>query len=243
MQTIILAEGLSQGLVDLAAPALNGTAAIPINGTPLECSRIPSAAHALTLADAYAAACPVPFSDLGERLGSIGLQEMVERWKLTTPPALEIPAEATEWDASILSPENSRMEAIGQGSLTASPLQMALVAATLANGGEMPAPRLTLRIQEAEGSWREHPAAGERQPILRPEVAKTLLDIWPVYGIDVKGHGGIAIAGQGQQPHRWFLGIAPADTPRYAVAVLIERTTVPQQAIEVGTTLLQAVSR
>jgi cell division protein FtsW (lipid II flippase)/cell division protein FtsI/penicillin-binding protein 2 len=241
VQTIMMAEALYESIADLNTPVSDATAAIPINGTSLHCSVPLSEPYTPTLAAAYRAACPAPFADLGERLGADGLAEAIQRWGFTTPPSLTIPTESPEWSADMLSTTLAvRLEAIGQGKLTLSPLQMALVAATLANSGEMPAPHLALRVREPEGSWRQIPMPGRPHPILAPEIAQTVLNAWPAYDRDVKGHLGMAVAGEEQQPHAWFLGIAPAETPRYAVAVLIERALDSQEAAEIGTALLQA---
>ena len=256
LQTIVLAEALSEGLADLSAPATNATATLSVNGARLGCSTALSEPY--TLAGAYGAACPAPFADLGERLGVVGLAEIVNRWALTAPPPLEIPTEAADWNAEVLSTTTSlRAEAIGQGSLTVSPLQMALVAATLASEGTMPTPRLVLRVQDGEGHWQEHPSAGESRAVLPPADARELLAAWQRYEDDpsallrasVAAHWGAAVAGEGQPPHIWFIGIAPAANPLnpfpksvYSVAVLIERAADPRQAIEIGTSLLQAAS-
>ncbi|MDY6875970.1 MAG: FtsW/RodA/SpoVE family cell cycle protein [Chloroflexota bacterium] len=250
LQTIVLAEALNERLDSLSTPITNATATLSVNGARLGCSTALSEPY--TLADAYAAACPAPFADLGERLGATGLVEMVDHWTLTTPPSLEIPTEAADWNAKVLSTTAAvRAEAIGQGRLTVSPLQMALVAGALANEGQMPAPRLVLRVQDMEGGWREHSSAALSSTVISPAIAKSMLGAWPAYGSttstagssDVMGHYGVAIAGQKQEPHVWFLGVAPAKAPRYAIAVLIERAADPQQAVIVGTALLRAASR
>jgi cell division protein FtsW (lipid II flippase) len=241
LQTIVLAEALNEGLADLAVLIPNATATIPVNGTPLGC-RVPLS-KPYTLAAAYAAACPAPFADLGERLGAAGLEKAVERWGLTTPPALEIPTEAADWNVETLSNTTIlRAEAVGQGRLTVSPLQMALVVGAIANEGQMPAPRLVLRVRDVEGDGEEHFSAAQPEAVLAPEVAETILSAWSTYGPDVTGHHGVAIAGQDQEPHAWFLGVAPVEAPRYAVAVLVERAADPRRAIEIGAALLQAAS-
>jgi peptidoglycan glycosyltransferase len=244
IQTIIMAETLHKGVADLDEPIANAAEAIPINGTSLRCSAPATKPYTPTLVAAYRAACPAPFADLGEQLGADGLAEAIKRWGLTTPPALTIPTEASDWSASTLSTTHAaRLEAMGQGKLTLSPLQMVLVAGTLINTGEMPPPRLALRVQEPDGQWHEQPAAGKPRPILAPEIAAMVLDAWPIYSERVKGHLGVAVAGEGQQPHAWFLGVAPAEAPQYAVAVLVERAPDLQEAAQIGVALLQATSR
>jgi cell division protein FtsW (lipid II flippase)/cell division protein FtsI/penicillin-binding protein 2 len=243
LQTIIIAEALTQGLADLSAPTSHGTATLSVNGTMIGCSAIGSDPR--TLADAYAAACPAPFADLGERLGGAGLEEAIGHWALTTtPPPLEIPTEAADWSAETLTSTSAlRAEAIGQGSLTVSPLQMASVAGTLANRGKMVMPRLVLRVQDANGGWREQASDGESRDILPPSDARALLAAWQRYGENVAAHWGVAVAGEGRPPHTWFIGVAPATgEPRYAIAVLIEHTAAPEVAVRIGTALLEAAA-
>ncbi|MFQ6102102.1 MAG: FtsW/RodA/SpoVE family cell cycle protein [Anaerolineae bacterium] len=241
LQTVIIAQALGEGLADLTAPISDATAYLPVNGTLLGCSA--TLPRPYTLADAYAAACPAPVADLGEWLGAAGIADAIKRWTLTTPPSLEIPTEGSDWTAETLSTTAAlRAEAIGQGGLTVSPLQMALVAGTLApaNEGRMPAPRLVLRVQDAEGNWQGHSSTGEPRAVLTPDSAGKLLAAWQRYDNDVAAHRGVAVAGEGQPPHAWFLGMIPADAPCYAVAVLLEHPADPESAVNVGTALLQA---
>ncbi|HUX77966.1 MAG TPA: FtsW/RodA/SpoVE family cell cycle protein [Anaerolineae bacterium] len=244
LQTVVIAETLSKGLVDLSTPTTNSTATIVVNGTQVGCSTPLS--RATTLGAAYAAGCPAPFAGLGEQLGAGNLEAAVERWGLTTPPSLEIPTVAADWDPAVVSTEAAlRAEATGQGGLTVSPLHMALVAATLADEGEMVAPRLVLRVQDTEGDWETQPGAGERRTVLARDDARALLAAWDRYGENVAGHWGVAVAGEERPPHAWFIGVAPAsgDT-RYAISVLIEHAESAETAVEIGTALLEAaVSR
>ena len=168
----------------------------------------------------------------------------MERWALTTPPSLEIPAEATDWDAAEVSTESElRAEATGQGRLTVSPLHMALVAATFANEGEMPAPRMVLQVEQPEGGWQEATSTGTARSVLAPGVARALRATWQSCGENVAGHWGVAIAGEEQRPHAWFIGAAPkSGRERYAIAVLIEHAESLETAVEIGTALLEAAA-
>jgi peptidoglycan glycosyltransferase len=237
LQTVILAEALLDGSAALDETIPTPDAVLPVNGARLACS-IPIAGPA-TLAQAYAAACPTPFADLGERLGAAGLEEAIQRWALTVPPALEIPTESADWSADRLTTTAAlRDEAVGQGQLTVTPLHMALVAATLANHGALPAPRLVLQLQTAQGGWRALEAPDTVQAAIPPEAARALLATWRPFGAAALGHLSSAVAGE-DQPLAWFLGVAPAGAPRYAVAVLLEHSANFGQAAEVGSALLE----
>ena len=233
LETVVLGELMEQGLVSLGdlAPAI--TATVQVDDLTVGClSGSPSVG---TMAVAYRMACPGPFAALGEQLGGEGLRLLAEGWGLLEPPPLEVPTEAGTW-----SPQDPALEAIGQGGLTVSPLQMARVVAAVAAEGAMPAPRLALQVGEPEGGWRLLEPTGETRQVLSPETARTLRGAWVPYGPEAVGHLGTAVAGEDRPPHAWFLGIAPRDAPRYAVAVLLEHTEDPRRAAEIGQGVLEA---
>ena len=241
LETMIMAEALATGLADPDTPAPTATDPVEVNGTSLACSQTPDSPY--TLGTAYAGACPAPFADLGQGLGTAGLNATIARWALTgAPPPFEIATEAADWSSQSISTTAAlRSEAIGQGSLTVSPLQMALAAGTLANDGTRPAARLVLEVQDTAGIWHPHPSNGEPEAVLTAAVAGQLLAVWEPYGGQVIGHWGIAIAGEEQPPHAWFLAVAPAGSPQYAIAVLIEHPSDPEQTVNLGRTLLEMV--
>jgi cell division protein FtsW (lipid II flippase) len=237
LQTVIVAEALEQGLVDDLTEEVGGeiTREVPVDGAHVGCVVDPD--DGSTLADAYGAACPAPVGTLGRRLGPDRVAQAVERWRLTTPSSLPISSEAADWSRDVIS--STHAEAMGQGALVVSPLHMALAAATLANEGMMPAPRLTLRLQDADGNWQEMTAAGEARAVIAPDEARELLAAWRRWD-GVPGHWGAAVAGEGE-PHAWFLGVTSAGGEgRYAVAVLLEHAEEPQRAVDIGRALLEA---
>ena len=124
--------------------------------------------------------------------------------------------------------------AIGQGDTAATPLQMALVAAGIANGGDVPRPRLVREVLDPSGSLvrsYEPETIGEA---MSSSTASTLTDMMiavvesgtgtaaAIEGIEVAGKTGTAQTVEGQNPHTWFIGFAPARNPEIAVAVIVE---------------------
>jgi peptidoglycan glycosyltransferase len=242
LQTVIVAEALRQGLVDDLGGDVGGsiTRTVSVDDASVGCSVPPREAH--TLGAAYGAGCPAPIHQLGNRLGSDGVAQAIQRWGLDDPPSLVIATQSADWSRETSAAGEA--EAIGQGSLTVSPLHMAQVAATVANEGTMPALRLTLRLQDGTQGWREVSASGESRGILTAHEARTLLAAWRRYEDGILGHWGVAVAGEGE-PHGWFLGVAPATGEadggeRYAVSVLIEHAGDAARAAEVGGALLSA---
>jgi peptidoglycan glycosyltransferase len=128
--------------------------------------------------------------------------------------------------------------AYGQGEVLVTPLQMALVAATVANGGEMMQPRLvTAFIDRQGGETTVGPTslgrvldAGRNEAIVQAmteavegELGRLFTDGAKVPGVPTAGKSGTAQLGGAGEPHSWFIGFAPADAPTVAIAVVVEQ--------------------
>lgn len=116
---------------------------------------------------------------------------------------------------------------IGQSYLTITPLQSARIIAAVANGGKLVHPRLVQRIGE-----REQPLVPPTPLGLKSETLRRLtVGLRAVVGegtartldpsLHIAGKTGTA-QNPPHQDHAWFVGFAPAERPRIAVAVLIE---------------------
>jgi peptidoglycan glycosyltransferase len=122
--------------------------------------------------------------------------------------------------------------AIGQQSVTANPLQMALVASALANHGVEMAPRLVTQIRDPDGRIVKTIRPSEfGQPVSAGTAAsmtEMMLDVVragtgqaaAIPGVDVAGKTGTAQTAGGN-PHAWFVCFAPASNPVVAVAVVV----------------------
>lgn len=123
---------------------------------------------------------------------------------------------------------------IGQGDLLASPLQVATSLSVVANGGTIWRPRVTQAVRHADGLIDQLP---------RQVVARTALDtdvlavvrrglegVTAPGGTATQAFAGAAVPVAGKtgtaesqdQPYAWFAGYAPANAPRYVVAVVVE---------------------
>jgi peptidoglycan glycosyltransferase len=122
---------------------------------------------------------------------------------------------------------------IGQGDVTVTPLEMALVAEGVANGGVIIAPHVVSQIQNADGTTVKTIDPTQWKTCMPGPVAATVTQMMiqvvqrgtgvaaQIPGVAVAGKTGTAQAGNGN-PHAWFITFAPADAPRYAVAVIVE---------------------
>jgi peptidoglycan glycosyltransferase len=130
---------------------------------------------------------------------------------------------------------------IGQERLLVTPLQMATVAATIANGGMRMNPHLADRIVDQDGRTVRRIAPEQAERVMSAASAQSLAQMMSkvvtegtgiaaaLQGIQVAGKTGTAelnIAQQINQP--WFIGFAPLRKPRIAVAVTIENVRGPQ---------------
>lgn len=140
-----------------------------------------------------------------------------------------------DWYTSLLA-----QTAFGQGELAATPLQMALVAAAVANDGVVPVPYLADHARLPNGSVRtlkpvlaatlspiqqramSPAAAGRLREFMVDSVEYAYAQQAKIPGVRVAGKTGTAETGVGEIPHSWFIGFAPADAPRVAVAVILE---------------------
>lgn len=134
----------------------------------------------------------------------------------------------TEW-----TPELLVQTAFGQGELQVTPMQMALIAAAVANGGRVPTPYVAAELRNGGASRQLHEPGQFFSIASSTATANTLSSFMvegvnngyaakaAIAGINVAGKTGTAEVGDGTS-HSWFIGFAPADSPRIAVAVIME---------------------
>ena len=127
--------------------------------------------------------------------------------------------------------------AIGQERLKVTPLQMAMVAAAVANGGKLMEPRLVDRVTKPDGGVREHFGPKERATVMSRKAASELGAMMSkvveegtgtaaaLQGVPVAGKTGTAEVANGTSNQAWFIAFAPVHDPRVAIAVTVERTS------------------
>ena len=127
--------------------------------------------------------------------------------------------------------------AIGQEKLAVTPLQMALVASTIANGGALRPPYLVSRVRDRGGDTVREGRPGPAAQVTTPDVAAAVSAMMrsvvregtgtaaALAGLEVAGKTGTAESGVPGRNQAWFIGFAPANDPVVAVAVLVEDTS------------------
>jgi peptidoglycan glycosyltransferase len=186
------------------------------------------------------------WAQVGEDLGTDTMYKYMDRFGFNERPPLDYPsfqrAISGEYaDGKLLGPGSDQIDvgrmAIGQDKLNVTPLQMAMVVAAVANGGELMEPRLWSKVIDTDG--REQKLDPERQSrVISEETAQQLTEM--MTDVVNEGTGGAASLGAVQVAGKtgtaeididqginqaWFIGFAPADDPRIAIAVTVERTS------------------
>jgi peptidoglycan glycosyltransferase len=188
------------------------------------------------MAAAFTVSCNVYFARLATELPKGALAKTAQSFGFGTAPPLDIPAAASRLpsEADLRSPAFTAQSAIGQYNVAATPLQMALVAAGIANQGKIPVPRIVKQVRDPQGNVVETPQPQVWKQAVDPQTAATITSLMQgvvqsgtgtaaqISGVKVAGKTGTAQTVPGQAPHAWFIAFAPADAPRIAVAVLVE---------------------
>lgn len=190
-----------------------------------------------TLADALRISCNTAFAQLGADLGADALREQAEKFgfdddSLTIP--MNVTASSFPKDGAINAPQTA-LSAIGQFDVRATPIQMAMVAAAIANDGSLMTPYLVQTVRTANLDVVQETKPSQLSQAVSASTAATLRDMMigvvqsgsgtaaQISGVEVAGKTGTAQTGrEGEAPHAWFTGFAPADNPQVAVAVLVE---------------------
>ncbi len=188
----------------------------------------------LDLAGALAQSCNVYFFQHATRLGAEPLVAWARRFGFGVGGGhLPLPSELRSGDSI-------QTLAIGQETLTATPLQVLRLYAAIANGGELLEPRFT-RSQTIATKQDSTPQASTRAPsriagldaetlaavrrgleMVVADPTGTAFQTVRTPAISVAGKTGTAQSGGKQPDHAWFAGYVPADEPRYAFVVVLE---------------------
>ncbi len=250
-ETLTLAAALEEGLAQPTTVYTDPLGVVLDVEPPISCPTDPPK-ETFTLAEAYTWPCSVLFARLGLQLGGDQLANHITRLGIGRP--IDLPLELSSgqilergvWTDLIVA-----RTAMGRGEVLVTPIEMAVVVAAVANDGTQASPRLILQI---EGQPAPAPTAPRQvltqetaqhiQAILAQAVAVHQDDI-PLSASGIAGRAGTADSGlPGAPPHAWFVGFAPVEKPRYAVAVIVEHGSEGWQvAAPIGIqTLNQAVA-
>lgn len=190
----------------------------------------------VTLADALRISCNIPFAEIGAEVGVNVMRDYAERFgfgaQLAIPMAVTPSIFPANPDAAQL-----MLSSFGQSDVRVTPLQVAMVTAAIANGGQLMTPTLVENIRAQDLSIIEPFKPQVLSTPISATTSETMKRLMVanvdngaasngrINGVAVGGKTGTAQNGEGQPLTLWFTGFAPADNPQIAVAVVVENGT------------------
>jgi penicillin-binding protein A len=215
----------------------------PISGVPLQNSG-GADFGTISLTDALTNSVNTVFGEVGEKLGKETMLKYMRRFGFGTEPPLDYPKEqiipSGIFKGQKLLDENDSIDvgrvAIGQERLQVTPLQMAMVAAAVGNGGELMKPHFGDRVVKPDGGVRDRIRPKLQARVMSEEAATALGAMMSrvveegtgtasaLEGIPVAGKTGTAEVDNGASNQAWFIAFAPVKNPKVAIAVTVERT-------------------
>jgi len=195
----------------------------------------------ITMAEALRQSCNVVFGGIGLALGPEKLAAEARKYGFTAEAGDDLVPFDIPWVSGVFpAPETFEgrdpavaISAIGQQDVAANPLQMALVASAIGNGGVEMQPRLVSEARDPNGRVVAEFRPKEFSRPLSPQNAADLTQMMisvvqsgtgtaaQIPGVTVAGKTGTAQHGEGAAPHAWFVCFAPAENPVVAVAVIV----------------------
>jgi peptidoglycan glycosyltransferase len=229
---------------------VNGNSPVTISGTALNNDNDQSFGPT-TLTDALTFSVNTVWAQVAVSLGQSTMSKYMERFGFYAKPPIDLPPDELNTSQphsfskgnKALSPNSGDEDvgrvAIGQGGLEVTPLQMAMVASAVADNGKLMVPRIGAKVVDQDGRTVKTYNPQMMDQVMKPSTAQAVAQMMkrvvdegtgtPAQlgnGIEFAGKTGTAsvgVAGSGlTQP--WFIGFAPLNNPKVAIAVTIERS-------------------
>jgi peptidoglycan glycosyltransferase len=186
-----------------------------------------------TLIDALTISCNTAFGALGDALGQDALRKQADAFGFDSSFSIPMKSATSVFPAN-LDDAQTIQSAIGQYDVRATPLEMAVIAATIANGGTLMKPYLVKQLVGPDLAVIDTTKPTVIRQAVSAQVAAQLTQMMEsvvdhgtgttarIPGVKVAGKTGTAENAEGKPPHAWFVSFAPADAPKVAVAVVVE---------------------
>lgn len=242
MKVVTAAAALDSGRFDQNT-TVDGSNGKQISGAPLN-NFGGEDFGAVTLRQALTSSINTAYAQVAVSVGKDRMADYMERFGFGTDPPLDYPdgqmAPSGPYRNGKRIGVRSRFVdvgrlGIGQDTLLATPTQMAMVASAVANGGRLMRPRLTDRIVDPDGRVVERIRPDLYRRVMKTSTASELTSMMTdvvkegsgtaaaLQGISVAGKTGTAELNLSGLNQPWFIGFAPAGSPKVAVAVTLDR--------------------
>jgi penicillin-binding protein A len=187
----------------------------------------------------FTVSCDTGYAQLGLGVGAAGMVDEAKAFGWDQVPPLDLPGVAESYFPPVSSFRRDlpalAKSSIGQESVQATPLTMALDVAGIANGGVIMTPHLLEQVTDPQGqtaqTYRPHPWLTATSASTADKMTKLMLSVVNspngtgvearIPGVQVAGKTGTAQTG-GPYIETWFVAFAPANNPQIALAVLVE---------------------
>lgn len=216
-------------LPNLASYVLPGTSTAISNAGGGTCG----GGDTVTIADALRLSCNIPMAQLAVQLGDDAIRQEAEKYGFNSSFTMPLVSTKSTYPLA-LSDDRTALSGYGQGDVRATPLQMAMVSAGIANGGLVMNPRMVDRVIGSDLSVQQTFDDSEFGRALDSDLAQEMVTMMVanvsdgaasgarIDGTAVAGKTGTAENGTAQPYTLWFTGFAPAENPQVAVAVVVE---------------------
>ncbi len=249
-KVVTAAAGLESGTITPETP-INAPGSLEVEGTPLE-NDFGESFPGATLDTALTNSVNTWFGQLGQRLGEDTLFEYMEKFGFNSTPAIDLPSSEV-YKSGVFNEEGELLNAndpvdlarvaIGQERLAVTPLQMAEVAAAVANKGTLMKPQIWSRVVDPDGRVTKRLDPSQYSQPISAKTAEELTTA--MEGVVTEGTGtnaeipGVPVAGKTgtaetpgnkacgggvEENQAWFIGFAPANDPKIAIAATVECT-------------------
>jgi len=199
----------------------------------------------ITITQALKVSCNTAFANLGLDLGEDKLREQAQLFGFDRRHLADLGGVASQFPDK-LDEAQLALSSIGQYDVAASPLQMAMVSAAIANDGVLMDPYVvsTVRTPDLQSIETHKPKelstamtqedAQELQQMMSVVVSQGTGSNAQISGVEVGGKTGTAQSDPRRKPFAWFTSFAPLDDPAIAVAVIVEDAEIPRSDIAGG---------
>jgi peptidoglycan glycosyltransferase len=218
----------------------------PISGVPLRNFNNENFGE-ITLTDALTHSVNTAWASIGENLGKATMARYMDRLGFGRQVEVDLPTDERRAsgefrNGTLLRPTSDAVDvgrmAIGQDKLNVTPLQMAMVASAVANGGRLMKPHLTDRVVDRDGRTVDRIQPQEMSRVMSGKAAGEVADMMgkvveegtgtaaALDGISVGGKTGTAEVDRPCGPNQvWFIAFAPRHDPKVAIAATVECTS------------------
>ena len=193
--------------------------------------------------------CNVAFGSVALKLTDEQLRKQAEKFGFGKDYLGDLSGVAdSRFPSGKLGPAYRVLSSIGQYDVAATPLQMAMVSAGIANGGTVMKPYLVDRVTSSSLDVIDQgePEELSDQPAISSKTASALTDMMvdvvdhgtgtaaQIPGMKVAGKTGTAQSDKARSPYAWFTSFAPAENPKIAVAVMVQKSNTPRTDVAGG---------